>query len=90
MLEVTTKTLVYLASALEQRQAPDKISMRLSRHKSGLQIAPDQERLGDQGFDLDDRTILLVSKSLADELDGRKLCVDTSASGHVEVRLGHS
>lgn len=87
MLEVTNETLTYLASALEKRKAPENISMRLSRRKTGLQIAPDGERLGDRGFDHDDRTVLLVGKSLAAELSGQKLCVKTSPSGHTEVRL---
>ncbi|MFQ5504805.1 MAG: hypothetical protein ACE5F1_08425 [Planctomycetota bacterium] len=87
---MTRETLLFLLRALQQRQVPENMSMRLSRGSAGLEIAPDQERPGDQGFDLEERTVLVVSKTLADEMDGQRLCVVESSSGQVELHLEHS
>ena len=85
MLEVTEEALQYLLRSLRGRKAPDHVAMRMTRRSGVLEIAPDQEDGGDQGFDVEDRTVLLVNQALAREMDGQRLCVAENSDGLAEL-----
>lgn len=87
MLEVTQETLLYLLRALKGRQAPDNMAMRLSPSSGRLELFPDQEQPGDRGFDIEDRTVLVMAQKLADSLDGQRLVVIEDGSGEIQLLL---
>lgn len=90
MLEVTEETLRFLSRALREREAPDDVAMRLSRRSGSLEVFPDQEKPGDQGFDVQDRTVLVVAGELAESLDGQRLGLVEDPSGGAQLHLGPS
>jgi len=87
MLEVTEPTLHYLLRTLQARHAPEDIAMRLSRKSGSLEVFPDREHPGDRTFDVEGRTVLVVTKQLLDSLDGRRLGVLEGSAGAVQLFL---
>jgi hypothetical protein len=87
MLEVTRETLLHLLRNLQARGAPDNVAMRLSPGSESLELFPDEERPGDRGFDVEDRTVLVLSKGLAETLSGQRLGIVEDRSGKAQLTL---
>lgn len=90
MLEVTEETLLYLLRILQARHTPENVAMRLSRGSGSLEVFPDQEQPGDRGFDIQERTVLVIAKELAESLDGHRLGVIEDASGVAQLHFESS
>ena len=86
MLKVTQAASEYLNDMLVRAQAPSEAAMRIVPKSDGRGLATtlDQERDGDQHFDCDGRTVLVldsqIAKSLAEQTldvaeDGRHLVI---------------
>lgn len=85
MLEVTKETLLYLLRELQSRHAPENVAMRPSRGSDNLELFPEQS--GDRGFDIQERTVLVIAKDLAESLDGYRLGISEEASGEAQLHL---
>lgn len=87
MLEVTRETLLYLKRTLQNQQAPPEVAMRLSRESDDLELFPDRQQPGDWRFALEQRTILVVDRILADELRGQRLNILEDPPGEAKLLL---
>jgi len=87
MLEVTRDTLLHLLRDLQDRGAPHNVAMRLSPGSDSLELFPDEERPGDRGFDVADRTVLVLSNRLAEALSGQRLGIVEDRSGRAQLAL---
>ncbi|MEX0801002.1 MAG: hypothetical protein WD379_07295 [Dehalococcoidia bacterium] len=74
MLSVTEKAVDALAQSLDEAEAKDDQSLRLSRSPRGeYGLAIDQERDGDQVVRQKKRPILLIDQEVSNRLDGAVL-----------------
>lgn len=74
MLSVTEKAVDALAQSLDESEAKDGQSLRLSRSPRGeYGLAIDQERGGDQVVRQQKRPILLIDQEVSNRLDGAVL-----------------
>ncbi len=86
MLTVTEAAKSHLADLLQQSKAPDEAAMRIIKSPTGLELAIDREKPGDQSFTDGDNTILVVDPDLAGALDAATLDIEKTANG-VRLRL---
>ena len=75
MLKVTQAASVYLSEILDHAQAPSEAAVRIvpKAEGSGLVTAIDHERAGDQHFDCDGRTVLVLDQEIATRLSEQTL-----------------
>ena len=74
MLSVTEEAVAALAKSLDESEADDEQSLRLSRSPAGeYGLAIDQERDGDQVVRQEERPVLLIDQEVSNQLDGAVL-----------------
>jgi hypothetical protein len=75
MLNVTPAASEYLNRMLEQAKAPSEAAVRIvpKRDGAGLATTIDQERAGDQHYDCEGRTVLVLDSEIAKTLSDQTL-----------------
>ena len=78
MLKVTQAATAYLNDMLVRAQAPSEAAVRIvpKTDGGGLATKLDQERDGDQHYDCDGRTVLVLDSEIAKSLSEQTLDVD--------------
>ena len=82
MLKVTQAASDYLSEVLERAQAPSEAAVRIVPRDegSGLVTAIDHERAGNQHFDCDGRTVLVLDRRSRQGCPNRPLTSERTAS----------
>lgn len=80
MFNVTNAACGFLNEMLERFDAPRASGMRIVSRPDGLKTTVDTERDGDLCFGHEGRTVLLVQRSVAEELGDCTLDVDDDRS----------
>jgi hypothetical protein len=81
MLTITEKAGDYLNQVVGQAEVPEGNTIRLYAADGQLQIAFDSPQDGDETFDHEGKTVLIVEKPLAEGLEGRTLDIKTGEQG---------
>lgn len=81
MLTVTDNAGKHMANLLENANAPDEASLRFVVDGDSLGLTIDQPQDGDQTFEHDGRTVLLLDEKVGQLLDERTLDVQDTDDG---------
>lgn len=76
MLNVTESASAHLAQLLDEADAPNDAAVRIARSQEGWAILLDNRQPGDQTFEHDGKTVLLVDEMAADLLTDVTLDLD--------------
>ena len=81
MLNVTPAASEYLNGILVRAKAPSEAAVRIGHKKDGAGLATtiDRERDGDQHFDCEGRTVLVLDSEIANALADQTLDVEQEA-----------
>lgn len=83
MLTVTDDARAHFAKLLDGANVPDESVVRIVAQEQGLALAPDVARDGDETFDHDGKTVLVIQPELATHLEGMTL--DVNAEGALQI-----
>ena len=75
MLTITDGASAFLSRILEEAKAPDEAAARFVVGPEGLSLQLDESREGDQTFEHDGSTVLLLDSAVADLLADKTLDV---------------
>lgn len=81
MFNITDAAGTKLATILEEQSCPEEMAIRLVQDNQGLALSIDTQKPGDQTYDHDGRTILLIDESTQELLGGTTLDVEESDDG---------
>lgn len=81
MFQVTDAACEHLSTMLEKSDAPENVAVRLAIQEGGVVINADEPRDDDKSFEHGERTVLVLSENVAQQLDGATLDVETSEDG---------
>lgn len=73
MLQVTETAGAHLAKLLDQQDAPPDVAVRFVQANQGISFQPDTERPGDEKFEHEGRTVLLLDAAAAELLASETL-----------------
>ncbi|MEX0653322.1 MAG: hypothetical protein WD534_01340 [Phycisphaeraceae bacterium] len=81
MLIMTQSAAEHLEQLLAEADAPEGAAARFVAGPEGLSLHLDQQRPGDETYEHDGRTILLIDEQIADLLAERTLDLETTDDG---------
>ena len=81
MLTMTESAGARLAELLDEAEAPGGAAARFVAGPEGLSLAMDAKREGDQTFDHEGRTVLLLATEVADALSDKTLDTEATERG---------
>lgn len=81
MFELTDAAREYLSKLLDQAEAPEGFAARVIHEEEGLTLSIDQPQAGDERFEHDGRTVLVLDPQVAETLDGQMLDVEQAEEG---------
>jgi hypothetical protein len=86
MLTVTDKALELLAGVVDRAQASEGAAVRIVARPERWGIEMDQMQPGDEAFEHDDRTVLILDADVSESLQDMTLDADTTPEG-LKLRL---
>lgn len=81
MFQVTDAACEHLSDVLAKSGAPDEMAVRLAIQEGSVVVNVDQARQDDKSFEHEERTVLVLSENVAQQLDGATLDVEPSDDG---------
>ena len=81
MLTVTESASAHLAEMLDEANAPGGAAARFVNGPEGLSLAMDAKRDGDETFEHDGRTVLLVAQDVSELLTDKTLDMKETEQG---------
>ncbi len=83
MFILTDAAREHLSELLDQAQAPEGAAARVVIEDEGLTLSIDHPQEGDETFEHEGRTVLLLAPQVAEALDGQTLDVEQGEDGPV-------
>jgi Fe-S cluster assembly iron-binding protein IscA len=83
MLTVTDSACALINDLLDRSEAPDDAAARLTVGDQGLQMTIDTQRDGDQSFDHEGKTVLLIDEQVASLLEDKSIDTQETEQGPV-------
>ncbi len=81
MFVLTDTARAFLSKLLDQARAPEEAAARVVHEEEGLTLSIDHPQEGDETFEYEGRTVLLLAPQVAETLDGRTLDVVEGEDG---------
>ncbi len=81
MLNASDAACAFISELLTASEAPDESAVRFVLEENQLSMKLDEKKPGDETFDHDGKTVLLVDAEMSQVLDGKTLDVEDTEEG---------
>jgi Fe-S cluster assembly iron-binding protein IscA len=81
MLTLTESAGAHLAELLTQAQCPDEVAVRIMREGEGWALQTDTARPGDETFEHEEKTVLVLDEEAATLLTDMTLDIESGETG---------